>query len=655
MCGIVGIFDMRGRREIDRGLLARMNDTLTHRGPDGAGLHVEAGLGLGHRRLSIIDLEGGRQPLYNEDESVVVVFNGEIYNFHALAAELAARGHVFRTHSDTEVIVHGWEEWGESCVDRFRGMFAFALWDRKRETLFLARDRLGKKPFYYAALPDGHFVFGSELKALLPFPGLDRGLDPTAVEDYFAYGYVPDPRTIYRSVAKLAPAHILTLRRGEPPRAPRRYWDVSFHTIRHEREDDLRDALIERLREAVKLRLIADVPLGAFLSGGVDSSAVVAVMAGLSNGPVETCSIAFDNPAYDESRYARAVAERYGTRHHVSEVRADAFDLVDRLASIYDEPFADSSAIPTYRVCKIAREHVTVALSGDGGDEVFAGYRRYRWSGYEERIRGLVPSGLRRPLFGFLGRAYPKLDWAPKALRAKSTFESLGRDAAEGYFHSVSVLGDGLRQRLFSDAFRRELQGHRALDTLRAVMERAPADDPIGRIQYADIHTYLPGDILTKVDRASMANSLEVRVPMLDSQVVEWAAGLPLAARLNGRQGKHLLKKAMEPFLPHDVLYRDKMGFAVPIGAWFRGPLRERVRSAVTGPTLAETGIFDMKALATMVDQHQSGVREHSAPLWALLMFESFLRQSGLDQSDQTQAAAPVADLPPPRLARLAE
>jgi asparagine synthase (glutamine-hydrolysing) len=650
MCGIVGIFDMRGKREIDRSLLARMNDAMTHRGPDGSGLHVEPGLGLGHRRLSIIDLEGGRQPLYNEDESVVVVFNGEIYNFQVLAAELAAKGHVFRTHSDTEVIVHGWEEWGEACVDRFRGMFAFALWDRKRETLFLARDRLGKKPLHYAVLPDGHLVFGSELKALLPFPGIDRSLDVTAVEDYFAFGYVPDPKTIYRSVAKLAPAHVVTLKRGEPMGRPRRYWDVSFHTRPAESEDDLRDALIERLREAVKLRLISDVPLGAFLSGGVDSSAVVAVMAGLSDGPVETCSIAFDNPAYDESRYARAVAERYGTRHHVSEVRADAFDLVDKLAAIYDEPFADSSAIPTYRVCKIARQHVTVALSGDGGDEVFAGYRRYRWSGYEERIRGFVPAAIRRPLFGTLGRLYPKLDWAPKVLRAKSTFESLGRDAVEGYFHSVSVLGDGLRQRLFSPSFRRDLQGYRAVETLRRVMDKAPADDAIGRIQYADIHTYLPGDILTKVDRASMANSLEVRVPMLDSEFVQWAAGLPLSARLNGREGKYLLKKAMEPFLPRDVLYRDKMGFSVPIGAWFRGPLRERVRAAVTGPTLAETGMFDMTFLATMVDQHQSGVREHSPALWALLMFESFLRQSG-----ESRAVPSTSAPPPPRLARLAE
>ncbi|MFO1190478.1 MAG: XrtA/PEP-CTERM system amidotransferase [Alphaproteobacteria bacterium] len=650
MCGIVGIFDMRGTREINRGLLSRMNDAMTHRGPDGSGLHVEPGVGLGHRRLSIIDLEGGRQPLYNEDDSVVVVFNGEIYNFQGLVTELAAKGHVFRTHSDTEVIVHGWEEWGEACVDRFRGMFAFALWDRKRETLFLARDRLGKKPFYYAHTPDGHFVFGSELKALLPFPGIDRRLDETAVEDYFAYGYVPDPKTIYRAVAKLAPAHTMTLKRGQPMGRPRRYWDVSFHTVRNESEDELRDELIERLREAVKLRLISDVPLGAFLSGGVDSSAVVAVMAGLSDGPVETCSIAFDNPAYDESRYAKAVAERYGTRHHVSEVRADAFDLVDKLAAIYDEPFADSSAIPTYRVCKIARQHVTVALSGDGGDEVFAGYRRYRWSGYEERIRGLMPLAIRRPLFGTLGRLYPKLDWAPKVLRAKSTFESLGRDAAEGYFHSVSVLGDGLRQRLFSDAFRRNLQGYRAVDTLRGLMDRAPADDPIARIQYADIHTYLPGDILTKVDRASMANSLEVRVPMLDSQFVEWAAGLPLSARLNGREGKYLLKKSMEPFLPHDVLYRDKMGFAVPIGAWFRGPLRDRVRAAVTGPTLADVGIFDMEFLTTMVDQHQSGAREHSPALWALLMFESFLRQS-----NESRAAPVAADEPPARLARLAE
>jgi len=349
---------------------------MIHRGPDEDGLHLEPGLGLVHRRLSIIDLSTGRQPLYNEDGSVAVVFNGEIYNFQDLVKELVACGHTFRTRSDTEAIVHGWEQWGESCVTRFRGMFAFALWDRNRETLFLARDRLGVKPLYYAQLPDGPWIFGSELKALLVHPRLPRVIDPLAVEEYFAYGYVPEPRTIFKGVFKLSPGHTLTLKRGDSVSVPAEYWDVPFKTGVPPKEQDASEELIGRLRESVKLRLISDVPLGAFLSGGVDSSAVVATMAGLSAKPVVTCSISFGDPAYNESAYAQTVAERYRTQHHVEQVDPDDFSLVDRLATMYDEPYADSSAMPTYRVCGLARKTVTVALSGDGGDESFGGYRR---------------------------------------------------------------------------------------------------------------------------------------------------------------------------------------------------------------------------------------------------------------------------------------
>lgn len=628
MCGLVGLVDLRGRRPVDRALLERMNESQHHRGPDAGGLHLAAGVGLGHRRLAIIDLSGGAQPLYNEDETVVTVYNGEIYNFRELAKELTRLGHRFRTHCDTEVIVHAWEEWGEACVERFRGMFAFAIWDENRQTLFVARDRLGIKPLHYALLADGTVIFASELKALLCHPDLRRDLDPTAVEDYFAYGYVPDPKCIYRDVRKLAPGHTLALRRGEAPARPRRYWDVSFHTGPPRAEADLAEELIERLREAVSVRLIAEVPLGAFLSGGVDSSAVVAMMAALSDGPVDTCAIAFDNPAYDESDYAQEVAARFGTRHHVERVQADDFSLVDRLAGIYDEPFADSSAIPTFRVCEMARRHVTVALSGDGGDELFAGYRRHRWHHYEERVRRRLPDALRGPLFGLAGALYPKLDWAPKPLRAKATLQALARDSAAGYFHGVSVLHDGLRRRLYSPAFTRELQGYRAIETLRGYMDAAPADDHLARVQYADIKTYLCGDILTKVDRASMANSLEVRVPILDHPFLEWCAGLPLDQRIRGREGKYLFKKALEPHLSPRTLYRDKMGFAVPLAAWFRGPLKDAVRAAVTGPALTETGLFDPRYLETLVDQHQSGAREHSAALWALLMFDSFLRRT---------------------------
>lgn len=627
MCGLVGIFDARGRRKIDGALLARMNDSLNHRGPDDSGLHVAPGIGLGHKRLSIIDLSGGHQPLFNEDGSVVVVYNGEIYNFQELSRELQAAGHRFRTHCDTEVIVHAWEEWGEACVERFRGMFAFGLWDANRETLFLARDRLGIKPLYYAALSDGTLLFGSELKALLRHPDLPRDIDVTAVEDYFAYGYVPDPRTIYRGVAKLAPGHVLAWRRGEAAPRPRAYWDIAFGADRTMSEKAAVEELTQRLREAVDIRLISEVPLGAFLSGGVDSSAVVALMAGLSEDPVNTCSIGFDQAGYDESRYAALVSERYATRHRTERVDANAFDLVDRLADIYDEPFADSSAIPTFHVCRLARTHVTVALSGDGGDETFAGYQRYRWHHFEEQVRERLPDGLRAPVFGLLGRLYPTLDGAPRALRLKSTLQALARGTVDAYFDSISVIPDALRQRLFSSTMRRELQGHRALDVLGGYMANAPAEHPLERVQYADFKMYLPGDILTKVDRASMANSLEVRVPILDHVFLEWAATLPVDLKLRGRDGKYVFKKALEPLVPPEVLYREKMGFAVPLAAWFRGPLRQRIRDILTGPTLAETGLFDLDFVTTLVDRHQSGQADHSYVIWALAMFDSFLRQ----------------------------
>ena len=618
---------MQGRGEVDEELLARMNQSVFHRGPDEGGVHREPGLGLGHRRLSIIDLSTGQQPLYNEDRSVVVVFNGEIYNFQELVPELEAAGHRFRTHSDTEVIVHGWEQWGEECVRRFRGMFAFALWDRNRETLFLARDRLGKKPLYYATLPNGELVFGSELKALLLHPGLKRNIEPRAMEDYFAYGYVPDPRTILKDVHKLPPGHTLEVRRGVPAPAPREYWDVPFRPLGRISEVAAADELITRLREAVKIRLMSEVPLGAFLSGGVDSSGVVALMSSLSQDPVNTCSISFGDPAYNEAQFAQQVAMRYHTRHFVERVDTDDFDLIDVLARAYDEPFADSSAIPTYRVCQLARKHVTVALSGDGGDETLAGYRRYRWHMYEERVRRLLPQAVRGPLFGALGWLYPKLDWAPKMLRAKSTFQAIARESIAGYFHSVSIMPDYLRRRLFSAAFRTQLQGYEAIEMLRAHARRAPTDDALGRIQYLDIKTYLPGDILVKVDRASMQHALEVRAPILDHELVEWLCGLPPDLKLRGREGKYLFKRALEPHVPRDVLYRPKMGFAVPLANWFRGPLRERVRTAVLGRTLADSGFFDQGYLRTLVDQHQSGQRDHSAPLWSLLMFESFHRR----------------------------
>ena len=626
MCGIVGIFDTRDRREVSRNLLSRMNETQYHRGPDECGIHIEPGLGLGHRRLSIIDLSTGQQPLFNEDNSVVVVFNGEIYNYQQLIPELVALGHRFRTRSDTEVIVHGWEAWGEACVERFRGMFAFALWDRNRSTLFLARDRLGVKPLCYALLPDGTFIFGSELKSLLAHGALNREIDPCAIEEYFALGYVPEPRTIFRHARKLPPAHTLTIRRGVALPEPVVYWDPRFTLDRRLSVTDASAELAQRLDESVRLRLISEVPLGAFLSGGVDSSAVVASMAGMSSEPVNTCSISFADPAYDESHYARQVAERYKTRHYVDRVESEDFDLIDDLARLYDEPFADSSAIPTYRVCQLARKHVTVALSGDGGDENFGGYRRYRLHMMEERMRALLPLSMRRPMFGLLGQAYPKADWAPRMFRAKSTFEVLGRNSVEAYFHGVSILRDPMRRRLFTDSLRSQLGGYNAVEVFHRHARQANTEDPLALVQYLDLKTYLVGDINTKVDRASMAHSLEVREPLMDHPLVEWLATLPSSFKVRGQEGKWLLKKTLEPRLPREILYRPKMGFAVPLARWFRGPLRERVRHALLGERLAATGFFDQRYLAQLVDRHESGVSDNSSSLWTLLMFDAFLR-----------------------------
>jgi asparagine synthase (glutamine-hydrolysing) len=627
MCGIVGMFDTQGRREAPVERLRRMNASQLHRGPDEGGELFAPGVALGHRRLSIIDLSSGQQPMYNHDGSVAIVYNGEIYNFPELTKELTAAGYRFKTHSDTEVVIHAWEAWGEECVKRFNGMFAFAVWDSNRQSLFLGRDRLGKKPLYYTTV-DGWLCFASELKSLMTLPGIERRMDVRAIEDYFAYGYVPDPRTILRSVHKLAPAHTLLAERGKV-HAPREYWDVAFKANGARPPAEIQEELLHRLREAVRIRLMSEVPLGAFLSGGVDSSAVVAMMAGLSADPVNTCSISFGDPKYNESQYALQVAKQFGTRHNVEQVDPADFDLLDRLATVYDEPFADSSAIPTYRVCQLARRHVTVALSGDGGDETFAGYRRYPWHMREERVRSVLPLGVRRSVFGTLGRLYPRIDWAPKYLRAKSTLESLGWDSLQGYFHSVSIIADRVRLPMYTPEFREQLQGYHALEVLQKHAERAPTRDPLSLVQYLDLKTYLPGDILVKVDRAAMANSLEVRVPILDYTFIDWASGLPAALKLHQGEGKYVFKKSLEPVLPREVLYRDKMGFAVPIAQWFRGPLQARMRETLLSGGLMEMGILDRSWVEALIKQHQSGRKDHSAALWALLMFGSCTRQLG--------------------------
>ena len=506
----------------------------------------------------------------------------------------------------------------------------------------MARDRLGVKPMFYALLDDGQLAFGSELKTLLVHGGLRRDVDPLAVEEYFALGYVAEPRTIFKQARKLAPGHLLTWRRGEREPEPRCWWDVNFSLGNPIGVAEACEELRARLAESVELRMISEVPLGAFLSGGVDSSAVVATMAGLSAAPVRTCSIAFDDPQFNESAFAQKVAERYRTDHHVETVVSDDYDLIDTLAHLYDEPYADSSAIPTYRVCQLARRRVTVALSGDGGDESFGGYRRYRLHLMEERMRSALPAALRRPLFGALGRLYPKADWAPRVLRAKTTFEGMARSAVEAYFHSMSIFRGPMREQLFSPAFKRALGGYSAQDVFERHAREARTDDALALVQYLDLKTYLVGDINTKVDRASMAHSLEVREPLMDHKLVEWLATLPSNLKVRGQEGKFLLKKAMEPVLPADVLYRPKMGFSVPLARWFRGPLKGHVRDALLGPTLLGTGWFDEAYLRHLLDAHQSGTRDYSAPLWTLVMFEAFLRQ-GVEQRAMPAAAVPTA------------
>ncbi|MGQ0834936.1 MAG: XrtA/PEP-CTERM system amidotransferase [Gammaproteobacteria bacterium] len=643
MCGITGIVDLLDQRPVDERVLRAMNASLSHRGPDGDGFHIEPGVGFGHRRLSIIDLEGGKQPLYNEDGSVVVTFNGEIFNFMEIERELRHRGHVFRTRCDTEVIVHAWEEWGESCLQRFNGMFAFAVWDRRQKALFIARDRLGVKPLHYAVLPDGRLVFASELKAVVAHPQVSLGIDPQAIEEYFAFGYVPDPKTIYHAVRKLEPGAYLSVRRGAAKIAPVRYWDVplSGKKLPASPPSHWEAELRERLQESVRKRLISDVPLGAFLSGGIDSSAVVAMMREIGANRILTCSIGFREPQFDESSYAEIVARAKNTDHETEIVEASDFGLLERLVDLYDEPYADSSAIPTYRVCQLARRHVTVALSGDGGDETFIGYRRYKLFAMEQSVRDRLPASVRRAIFTPLGRWFPKLDWAPRFLRAKTTFQALGRDTMDAYLHGVSVCSDEDRAALFSAGFRRDLQGYDAREVFRRHLEGRSFDDPLSLVQYLDFKTYLPGDILTKVDRASMAHSLEVRTPFLDYEFIAWASQLPSNVKLRGGVGKHILKEALRPLLPAEILFRSKMGFAVPIDAWFRGSLKSRVAGAIRSPHMRDSGIFDTDHLDRLLREHASGRRNHSMVLWALLMFEGFMRR-------QTAPAARLVETMPP-------
>jgi asparagine synthase (glutamine-hydrolysing) len=614
MCGISGIFEPGRKQAIERAVLKKMADTISHRGPDAEGFYSSGEIGLAHRRLAIIDLSGGHQPLANEDDTVWIVFNGEIYNFEELNRRFLSSGHRFRTRSDTETVVHLYEQLGEACFAELRGMFAIALWDGRRKRLLLARDPIGKKPLYYSW--DGkRLVFGSEIKSVLAAGGVSPELDPEALSDYFSYQYIPAPKTIYKNIRKLRPAHYLVAE-GATVRESA-YWDLRFDKTRQLPENEWCELFLEQYRAAVKMRLMSEVPLGAFLSGGVDSSSVVALMNDLQP-PVTTCSIGFAEEKYNEAGQAREFAHCLGTRHSEQIVKPDALGLLPKLAWHYDEPFGDSSAVPTYYVSQVARQHVTVALSGDGGDENFAGYRRYKLDSYENQIRSYLPSALRRAVFGPLGTVYPKMDWAPRMFRAKSTFQSLARSPLEGYFHGISFCPPALKAALLGPDIRRTLNGYDSMDVFRQHYDRADTPDLLSRIQYVDIKTYLTDCILAKVDRASMANSLEVRSPLLDHKLMELIASMPSGLKLHNGQGKYIFKKALAQVLPSSILNRPKQGFSIPIAEWFRADLKEFAYETMIG---RKDGLLDLGFLNRCWAQHQRGQRDWSALLWCVLMF----------------------------------
>jgi asparagine synthase (glutamine-hydrolysing) len=636
MCGIAGILDINSTPE--KGLIQRMCRIMTHRGPDGEGYHIRGPVALGHRRLSIIDLTGGKQPMSNEDGTVWITFNGEIYNFQELRDDLIAKGHRFATRSDTEAIVHAYEEYGERCVERLRGMFAFAVWDSRAGKLFIARDRLGKKPVYYCH-NGGRFLFASEIKAILQDEGVKRELDPKALADYLTYHYIPFPETIFKGIKKLEPGHVMTVELVESsqqvkpaqPAKPsqltlsvEKYWDITYSPDYSLSENDWVEALREKLREAVKIRLISEVPLGAFLSGGIDSSTVVALMSQVQSAPVKTFSIGFKEEDFSELKYARQVAEKFGTEHHEFVVEPDAMEVLPRLAWEFDEPFADSSAIPTYYVSKIARQQVTVILSGDGGDETFAGYRRYGWAQYMSKYDA-IPTPLKKAFFGL------PASLLPDGVKGKGALKHLSKGAFERYA-GLNTFGESpyLERLLSADTLatiRRTYKGRLPdFSAMERFYKSCSASDYLTRIQYVDSKLYLSEDILTKVDRASMLCSLETRAPLLDQEVIELAARMPSSFKLSGGETKYILKKAMEGILPNEILYRKKMGFGVPLIHWFKKDLTEYARDLLLSKQSRERGLFNAKHVETVLDTHQKKGRDLSARIWALLFFEQWCR-----------------------------
>ncbi len=635
MCGITGFIDLwdRGQaRPVEEraAILDRMCRIITHRGPDDQGVMLEQGIALGMRRLSIIDLVSGHQPIAGEDGSVTIVFNGEIYNFLEIKPQLEARNHTFKTHSDTETIVHAYEEFGAECLQHLRGMFAFAIWDDKARELFIARDRAGKKPLYYTTTPKGTLVFGSELKSLLEHPDVKRELDEEALDAYITLGYVPDPLSIFRHVYKLPPGHYLKFSKGNV--SVKQYWDFDFQPTASRSEKDYIEELRALLDESVRLRLISDVPLGAFLSGGIDSSAVVAMMARHMGQPVKTFSIGFREDSYNELKYARLTAEKIGSDHHEFIVTPDICSLVDELTWHFDEPFADSSALPTYMVSKLAREFVTVILSGDGGDELFAGYTRYVVERKREGFARL-PKSLREGVMLPLSERLPHATWG------RNYLHNVSLDPIARYLDSVSIFTSLNRKSLYSSDFSQKLEPSGYAGKLfRELTGNIKSDEPLDSLLYLDSKTYLPGDILVKVDRMSMAVSLEARAPLLDHKLIEFVTRIPASLKLAGLETKYLLKKAVDGLIPSEILHRPKQGFGVPIQEWINQQLRSRLRETLTESRTRQRGYFNSHYVEVLLDEHERGRRDHSMGLWALFMLELWNRQF-LDESGSQRPA----------------
>lgn len=629
MCGIAGIIDLHGTRDIDRRLVDKMMDAMQHRGPDGKGIHVEPGLAFGHRRLAIVDLAGGIQPFTSSTGKTVLTYNGEIYNHRAIAKDLAKEGRTLTTRSDTEVLAELVDLRGADALADLNGMFAFAAWSPRDNSFLLARDRLGEKPLYYHQTRDGFLVFASEFDALMAAGLAPDQIDPSAVADYLFYGYVPDPKTIYSEVYKLPPGHYLKFQRGGPLRPARPWWSLTQRPEDQLTFEDAQAELVTLLDRAVSDQMMADVPLAAFLSGGVDSSAIVSAMAQSGNDKITTCAMGFDDPSYDERNPARTVAQLFGTQHQEQVVDVDNASLLPVIASVYGEPFADTSALPTLLLCQLARKHATVALSGDGGDEIFAGYERYQGILREAQVRDMIPGPLRTGLVAPLGQLYPPLFGAPHPFRLRTALQSIGESQGAGYARAVSAVVPDRCAALLSG----QMADYRPQTLIEAAIDKADTDDPVLQAQAADLATWLPGRMLVKVDRASMANSLEVRPPLLDHRLVEWAARLPRQFKVKGNNGKHVFKAALEPRLPDAILYRRKQGFGAPVDRWFRdagGTLLADLRGR---RAWKDSGYFDVDHVLKTATRHEKGQAHHGQELWSVLMFDAFLTRQSADRS----------------------